>query len=165
MSNRQPSPRVRLRAYISADADITFRIFQDAIMVTAAADYTPEQLTAWARPEQRGLFAWNQARRRRNSYVALVGEQIAGFSDVSRSGHIDMMFVAPRFARQGVARELITFLEKQSRSFSAKQLTADVSITARGFFEAFGFHVEAERHLKINGVALTNFRMVKPLEP
>lgn len=149
---------------MSIDADITLRIFQDAIMVTAAADYTPEQLTAWARPEQRDLFAWDQAMRRRNSYVALVGEQIAGFSDVSRSGHIDMMFVAPRFTRQGVARELITFLEKQARSFSAKQLTADVSITARDFFEASGFHVDAEQHPVITDVAVTNFRMVKKLE-
>ena len=28
---------------MGTDADITFHIFQDAIMLTAAADYTPEQ--------------------------------------------------------------------------------------------------------------------------
>ena len=134
-------------------------------MVTAAADYTPEQVRAWARSELRDISVWDQAMRRRNSYVALVGKHIAGFSDVSRSGHIDMIFVAPRFARQGVARKLMTFLEKQARNYSANQLTADVSITARGFFESSGFHIEAERHPVTNGVALTNFRMVKELEP
>lgn len=157
--------RVKIRSYVSADADITFRIFQDAIMVTAAADYTLEQVKAWARYELRDISVWDESMRRRNSYVALVGDQIAGFSDVSRTGHINMMFVAPRFTRQGVARELITFLEQQVRGYSAKQLTADVSITARGFFEAAGFHVDAEQYPVMNGVVMTNFHMVKALEP
>lgn len=146
------------------DAEPTLRIFHHAIRDTASADYTPKQITAWAQPEQRDISAWNQSMCRRNSYVAVLSDEIAGFSDVSEDGYIDMMYVAPEFARRGVARQLMTFLENQARSYSATQLTASVSITARAFFEAVGFHVEAEQHPVVNGVVLTNFRMTKELE-
>ena len=138
--------------------------FQDAVLDTASADYTPEQIAAWAQPEERDVSAWDASMRRRNSYVAVLNDQIAGFSDVSEEGYIDMMYVAPEFARKGVGRELMMFLEHQARSLAAKRLAANVSVTARGFFEAFGFQVETEQHPVINGVVLTNFRMTKDLE-
>lgn len=140
------------------------RIFQEAIRVTASLDYTPEQLAAWARSQQRDLSTWDASMRRRHSYVAVVNERLAGFSDVSESGYIDMMYVAPEFAGRGVARELITFLEERARNYGAKQLTANVSITARAFFEAVGFAVEAEQYPVVDDVVLTNYRMAKDLE-
>ena len=84
--------------------------------------------------EKFDVSEWDQSMRRRRSYVALVEDQIAGFSDVSESGYIDMMYVSPGFARKRVADELIAFLEKQARSYSVQQLTADVSTTARPLF-------------------------------
>lgn len=164
MNNDGSASHVRVRAYTSADAETTLRIFQEAITVTAAADYTPEQITAWARPEMLDLLTWDQSMHRRNSYVAIAGEQIAGFADVSEDGYIDMMYVAPRFTRRGVGRELLAFLENVAWRFSPQRLTANVSVTARPFFEAVGFHVEAEQHPVVNGVVLTNFRMTKQLE-
>ncbi|GAA4116130.1 GNAT family N-acetyltransferase [Enteractinococcus coprophilus] len=132
-------------------------------MNTASADYTPEQIVAWARPERTDISAWDQSMRRRSSYVAVVDEQVAGFSDVSEEGYINLMYVAPGFTRRGVGRELITFLEYRARSYAARRLTANVSITAQAFFEAYGFQVEAEQHPVINGVDLTKFRMTKEL--
>lgn len=131
-------------------------------MVTASADYTPDQIAVWAR--LRDIAAWDASMRRRQSYVAVVNDQVAGFSDVNEDGYIDMMYVDPEFARQGLARELITFLEKLARSYGAKQLSANVSITARAFFESVSFAVAAEQHPVVNGVVLTNFRMVTDLE-
>ena len=99
----------------------------------------------------------------RESYVALVGEQAAGFSDVSAEGYIDMLFVSPRFARRGVARELLTFVELRARALSARWLSSNVSITARPLFRAMGFQVVAEQHPVTGGVVMTNFRMTKVL--
>ncbi|GAA4474869.1 GNAT family N-acetyltransferase [Enteractinococcus fodinae] len=154
---------VSIRAYRSADAETTLRIFQEAIMVTAAGDYTRDQLNAWARPDQLDVTEWDQSMLRRNSVVASLGGQVGGFSDVSKNGYIDMLYVSPDFARRGVPRALMAFLEKQARSNSAQQLTANVSITARPFFEAVGFHVQAEQHPVVNGVVITNFHMTKDL--
>ncbi len=100
----------------------------------------------------------------RESYVAVLDEQVAGFSDVSAEGYIDMLFVSPRFARQGVAREMLTFLEARARHLSASRLYANVSVTARPLFESLGFRALKEQHPVRDGVALTNFLMVKILD-
>lgn len=155
--------QIRIRSYDSADAGETLRIFHDAITVTASADYTPEQIAAWARPNNRDVAGWDRSMLARESYVALISEQLAGFSDVSADGYIDMMFVSPRFARQGVARELLTFLELRARKMSAGRLSSNVSITARPLFESLGFHVVDEQHPVTGGVVMTNFRMLKEL--
>lgn len=163
MDTYETPPNLSIRAYQRADAETTLRIFQEAIMVTAAGDYTREQLNAWARPDQLDVTQWDRSMRRRNSVVATLGDQVVGFSDVTRDGYIDMLYVSPDFERRGVARALMAFLEKQARNNSAPRLTAEVSITARPFFEAVGFHVEAEQHPVVNGMVMTNFHMTKDL--
>jgi len=154
---------VVIRPYGHEDAADTLAIFLAAVMETAAADYSPEQILAWARPECRDLATWHSVMLERNSFVATVAGAAAGFSDVDSDGHIDMMFVAPRFLRQGVARQLLAHVEASARAQQATELTADVSITARQFFERHGFAVEAEQHPVIAGVQLTNYRMRKSL--
>lgn len=156
-------PAVVIRPYGNADAADTLAIFLAAVMETAAVDYSPEQILAWARPEGRDLNAWHLATQQRNSYVAIVDGTPAGFSDVDSEGYIDMMFVAPRFNRQGVARQLLARVEAHALQEQLTELTANVSITARPFFERHGFTVEAEQHPVIDGVQLTNYRMRKRL--
>jgi predicted GNAT family acetyltransferase len=99
----------------------------------------------------------------RNSYVATVDGVPTGFSDVDSEGYIDMMFVAPRYLGRGVARQLIAHVEARARQKQLTELTANVSITARPFFERSGFTVEAEQHAMTAGVQLTNFKMKKKL--
>ena len=82
---------------------------------------------------------------------------------VNSAGYIDMLFVAPRYQRHGVARQLIGRVEAHARRAQLIELTADVSITARPFFERHGFNVEAEQHPVSGGVPLTNYKMKKKL--
>ena len=164
MQNVSEATLVEVRSYRSEDANATLTTFLEAIKETAAADYSPEQVAAWARPEQRTVPEWDRALRGRNSYVALLDEQIAGFSDVSSDGYIDMMFVSPRHSRRGVASALLTHLQDHARVHGARGLSADVSITARPFFERHGFAVVTKQHPVIAGVQMTNFRMTKILD-
>ncbi|WP_233193141.1 GNAT family N-acetyltransferase [Cryobacterium sp. Y29] len=154
---------VVIRSYSHADAADTLAIFLAAVTETAAADYSPDQIQAWARPGARDLPTWHASMRERNSYVATVDGVPAGFSDVNSAGYIDMMFVAPRYQRQGVARQLIARVEAHARRAQLTELTADVSITARLFFERHGFTVEAKQHPVRGGVLLTNCKMRKKL--
>ena len=157
-------PRVEIRDYEAEDAAATLDVFITAIMTTAAADYSPEQVAAWARPEQRAPEEWHRGMVARVSVVAVVGGSITGFSDVNAAGYVDMMFVSPRFARRGVARALMSRLVVRARESGASELSADVSITARPFFESEGFTVVAKQHPVTAGVVMTNFRMNKRLE-
>lgn len=154
---------VEVRAYSDLDAAATLAIFIAAVTETASADYTAEQTEAWADPDGRDLRRWGIAMAARRSFVATIERQMAGFSDVSPDGYIDMMFVAPHFLRRGVAWQLIAHGEALARESKARELSADVSITARPFFERHGFIVEAEQHPVKRGISLTNFKMRKAL--
>ncbi|MWV58909.1 GNAT family N-acetyltransferase [Rathayibacter sp. VKM Ac-2754] len=152
-----------LREYRASDAAATLEVFLAAVTETAAADYSPEQIRAWARADDRDVSAWHTAMQARRAFVIESGGAVVGFSDVAPSGCIDMMFVSPRFLRRGVATRLLEHAESLARQSDAAELSADVSITARPFFESRGFTVVAEQHPVRAGVALTNFRMRKPL--
>ncbi|MFD5214554.1 GNAT family N-acetyltransferase [Microbacterium sp. NPDC058345] len=154
---------VTIRDYRAADAPATLRVFLEAITITASADYSPEQISAWARPEQRRLDDWDRSMSARSGFVALVQGAVAGFSDVSGDGHVDMMFVSPAAGGRGVGRALMHEVEARARQAGAPRLWADVSITARGFFEHAGFTVQTEQHPVTGGVRMTNYRMVKTL--
>ncbi|WP_437385347.1 GNAT family N-acetyltransferase [Plantibacter flavus] len=157
--------RIALRPYTEADAAGTLAIFLAAITETASADYSTEQVEAWAAPRERDAPSWNVSMAARDSFVATIDGALAGFSDVDSSGYIDMMFVSPRFLRQGVASELIAEAERRARAAGTIHLSADVSITARPFFEHHGFVVEAEQHPVRRGIKLTNYLMRRQLEP
>lgn len=131
--------------------------------VTAAADYTAAQIEAWSQPNTRDLGEWNVSMLSRMSFVAEVDGHVVGFSDVDREGYIHMMFVAPNYQRHGIAGVLLKHAEQRARAGGATALSANVSITARPFFERHGFVVEAERHAEVRGVTMLNFSMRKVL--
>lgn len=163
-SNRNPQrAEITIRSYRPSDAADTLATFLAAVTETAAADYTAEQIQAWARPQEREIATWNTAMQARNSYVATIDGVMAGFSDVDGQGYIDMMFVAPAYLRLGVAQQLLRHIEQFAHSEGMSELTANVSITARPFFEHHGFAVLTEQNPIILGVQLTNYAMKKNL--
>ncbi|MBH0117026.1 GNAT family N-acetyltransferase [Salinibacterium sp. NG253] len=164
MNPRTRSTPIDVRPYRPADAAPTLAVFLSAVTITASADYSPQQIAAWARADEREIPVWDQSMSARNSFVALVDGEIAGFSDVSSDGYIDMMFVSPQHSRQGVAAALLDFIEVIARERASPSLSANVSVTARPFFEKRGFQVEAEQHPVLNGVELNNFTMTKSLD-
>jgi putative acetyltransferase len=152
-----------LRAYEPSDAAATLAVFTEAITQTSAAHYTAEQIDAWARPGRRDLAVWDTAMSERASVVAIQDSQVVGFSDVDQRGYIDMLFVSPKHLRRGIARALLVFIEQKARSAWTPELTADVSLAARAFFERSGFEVVREQRPTKDGIELINYRMRKEL--
>lgn len=153
---------MNIRGYIETDAQATLGVFLSAVSETASAHYSAKQIAAWSRPQERELSAWNSARKS-NTFVATIGIEVVGFSDVSEDGHIDMMFVAPKFGRRGVASALLAHLCGIAEAAGMAELSTDASITARPFFEHHGFAVVTEQRPIIHGVEMTNFRMTRKI--
>ncbi|ENA2950879.1 GNAT family N-acetyltransferase, partial [Paraburkholderia ginsengiterrae] len=85
--------------------------------------------------------------------VAVINAQPVGFiSRIER--HIDMLFVDPEYTRRGVASALLKPLIK-----SESELTVDASITAKPFFERYGFQIVKQQHVECRGAWFTNFYM------
>lgn len=153
-----------LRDYDESDGPLTLEVFRRAIRQTAARDYTPEQVAAWASDEI-DPDGWAARRRSARTRVAEVDGRVAGFTDVDERGYVDMLFVDPAFARRGVATALLRWAASTARELGAVELSTHASLTARPFFEAQGFTVVAEQHPVLRGVALTNVVMRRALEP
>ncbi|ANP74320.1 Alpha/beta hydrolase [Cryobacterium arcticum] len=152
-----------VRPYESADAAGTLAVFLDAVTVTAAGDYSPDQIAAWSAPQERDVAEWDLVRSRLGTVVATVDGEVAGFSDVDDQGYIDMMFVASRFGRRGVAGALLREVERRAGELTVPALWTNASITARPFFERHGFVVVSEQHPVIRGALMRNCRMRKEL--
>ena len=70
-----------LRAYELADCPALLRLFYDTVHAVCAADYTAEQLDAWATGRE-DAAAWNRSLRAHRTLVAVLAGEIAGFADL-----------------------------------------------------------------------------------
>ena len=61
-----------------------------------------------------------------------------------RQSQLRYLAVAESARGQGVARQLVAFIEKKAHEDGAKYLRAHVRESAKGFFEKIGFHFVSE---------------------
>jgi putative acetyltransferase len=154
--------KVVVRDYRADDLDTLMALFRSSVREIAGRDYSPEQTAAWA-PEAGDRERWTIKLAGRPTLVAMIGEEIAGFSDLEPDGHIDMMFVHPRHAGRGAAGALMREIERRARAQGLARLFTEASLTARPFFERHGFSVIAAQNVEVRGQTLRNFRMERRL--
>ena len=155
---------MELRAYTGADAEATLTVFFRAIRETACADYSPEQVAAWA-AEDGNIAAWAASRAAAHTQLAIIAGQVAGFTGLDDDGYIDMLFVNPDFGRQGVATTLLDSTMAIARQRGIAALTTNASLTAKPHFERHGFVVTEERHSVHRNVEFTTYAMRRALWP
>lgn len=151
-----------LRPFLAADAPVLAAIFRESIEDLTGEDYSPAQAAAWAAfADDQRAFGAHLARHL--TLVATVEGAPAGFAALKEPDHVEMLYVHPAAAGQGVAAFLLDALEKLASARGARRLTADASDTARGFFEKRGF-VGQHRNTVMRGDEwLGNTRMEKRL--
>jgi len=150
------------RPFEHGDAPALACLFRDAVMQFAAADYAMAARAAWAAAAEDSI-AFGARLARGVTLVALQDGTCAAFGQLYPASHVEMLYVAPRCARQGLAAALLARLEGAARAAGATTLTADVSLCAVRAFAQAGFHVSGEETVERNGVSLTRLRMQKPL--
>jgi putative acetyltransferase len=149
---------IRIRDYTGTDLAGVLAVFQRSVREIASRDYTPAQIAAWA-PDPPDHVAWAQRLSGGGVFIAETGERMAGFGRVDDRGCIDLLYVAPEHQGRGVARALLQRATAWSVSRGIARLSAEVSITARPFFERAGFSVIEPQTIERAGVRLRNFRM------
>lgn len=144
--------------YEPGDLEAVVEIFRRAIRETASADYDRAQIAAWSRFDRE---AWTRQRAARTTWVARIGGAAAGFADLEADGHLDRLYVHPRYGRCGVARALVAAAEAHAAALGLDGLHTEASLTARPFFEAAGFRVLAEETVARGGQRFRRYRMRK----
>ncbi|WP_232415590.1 GNAT family N-acetyltransferase [Methyloversatilis universalis] len=151
-----------IREALESDLEALVAVFTAAVHALAGGAYTAEQCAAWA-PIPPDPEVWRNRLSALNVLLACEGEQVAGFIGYAPSGHVDLLFTAPQFARRGVATALFGAACADMRRSGAQRLSTEASLAARPFFERQGFAVVAEEDVLRQGVALRRFRMTRDL--
>src|SRR4051794_5110820 len=158
----QTLPKPALRPFLAADVPILAAIFIAAIEELTVEDYSEAQREAWAGAaddeEQFGKRLASEL-----TLVATLQNSPVGFASLKGADDIDMLYVHPGAARQGVASMLCDALEKLAGGRGAKNLTVDASDNAEGFFLKRGYVAKRRNTVTVNGEWLANTTMEKSL--
>lgn len=118
-----------------------------------------EQVSAWA-PETVDLATWRKRRERAHTLVAVTDGQLAGFTDVTDTGLVDMLFVHPDHAGRGVGRLLLEAVIDTARARGLTRLHTHASRTAQPVLERLGFITDRLNESNwIRGKNLPNYDM------
>jgi putative acetyltransferase len=153
---------VALRPYLPADAKRCAEIFRASIEELAAEDYDADQREAWAsRADDEQAFGARLAGAL--TLLAVIDRHVVGFASLKDGEEIDMLFVDPAFARQGVGRALIEALTKLAQARGAKRLTTEASDVAKPLFERQGFAAQKRNLVRKGDQWLANTTMTQTL--
>jgi GNAT superfamily N-acetyltransferase len=139
-------------------------IYHNTIHKVNIRDYSQAQVDAWA-PDYFTLQDCIKRLEQKNPFVAVESEQILGYGELDKDGHIDCFYCHHEWQGKGVGKAIYNAIEEEARRMGIKRLFAEASITAKGFFEKMGFITEKEQKVAIRGQDLTNFIVSKSLEP
>lgn len=156
---------LQVRPYCPEDTAKLVDLFYETVHTVNAAQYTPEQLNAWAPLEEKEerIEKWRDSLGRNVSFVAEQAGKIVGFSDLQKDGYLNRLYIHKDYQRQGIAAALLNAVEKEAEKLALSEITVDASLTAKPFFEKHGYETIRQQTVVRKGVALINFKMVKTM--
>ncbi|MEJ6006999.1 GNAT family N-acetyltransferase [Paucibacter sp. AS339] len=154
---------ITVRDFRPGDEAATFPVFFSAIHEVASAHYSPEVVEAWA-PRDTDPERWALRIQGIKPFIALRDGEVVGYADVQDNGYIDHFFVSARAQRIGVATALMQRIHASAAERGIKLLYSDVSLSAQGFYQRFGFTIKEQQIFLFRGVEMSNARMEKRLD-
>src|SRR5258708_3760167 len=159
MSSEAPA----LRPFLPDDTPVLAAIFTAAVEELTGDDYSREQQEGWASvADDEEEFAKKLAGEL--TLIATLRSAPVGFASLKGKDHIEMLYVHPSAAGQGVASALCDALERLAGGRGAKSLTVDASDNAQDFFKKRGYVAKQRNSVTVNGEWLANTTMQKTLE-
>lgn len=158
----QAMPKPALRPMLPVDTPVLAAIFIASIEELTGDDYSEAQQLAWAgAAEDEAAFGARLAGQL--TLIATVQGSPVGFASLKGADHIDMLYVHPSVARQGVATMLCDALEKLATARGAKHLTVDASDTAQDLFIKRGYVAQRRNTVTVGDEWLANTTLQKTL--
>jgi putative acetyltransferase len=151
-----------LRPFLPDDTPLLAEIFRASISELTAEDYTEAQQAAWmasAGDEE----AFGRRLAGELTLVATVDGEAVGFAALKGKDVIDMLYIHPAVAGQGIGAQLADALERLAAARGATKLTADASDTALGFFERRGYVPQQRNSVARDDEWLANTTVQKAL--
>lgn len=138
-------------------------LFRSTVLNVNIKDYTKEEVEDWASCGD-DMGHWKEILFN-NQFIGAFDKQdnLIGYSSMNKNGYMHSMFVHKDWQGKGVATLLLSEVERIAIQYEVKEITSEVSKTARPFFEHKGYVVECEQKQQANRLKLTNYKMKKVL--
>lgn len=151
-----------LRPFLPADTMALRDLFAQSIDELTADDYDEDQRIAWAASAEDAAEFRARLAGALTLIVQLDGEYL-GFGSLKDNKIIDMLYVHPDYAGEGVGAALADALEKIAAARGAEAITVDASDTAVPFFERRGYIAAQRNSVPLDDQWLSNTTMIKRL--
>jgi putative acetyltransferase len=161
MTSSLPPPG--LRPYLPADAPVLADLFRESIAELTGDDYSPDQQAEWAATADDEEEFGARLAAALTLVATIAGEPVA-FVSLKGKDVVDMLYVLPSAAGQGLGTMLLGAIEKLAAARGAQRLTVDASDAARDFFERRGFRAQRRNTVPLGGEWLANTTMEKALD-
>lgn len=151
--------KILIRNYQPEDVEALAKIYYNTIHRINRQHYTEEQVNAWAPTSSVELAGWEKKFPKTKPIIATVGGKIVGFAEFEPNGHIDCFYCHHEWIGKGVGSALMKEILQRAKLSKIHLIFAEVSITAKPFFEKWGFRVVDQQTIVRKDVELTNFKM------
>lgn len=159
----QLNPQYKLLPLEDKDIPEMQELFRSTVLNVNIRHYTKEEVEDWAScgdsvEHLKELLSHNH-------FIGAFDEasRMVGFSSMNKDGYLHSMFVHKDWQGKGVATQLLSEVEHIARQWGVAEITSEVSLTARPFFEKKGYEIVKMQKHRANKLELTNFIMRKLL--
>ena len=153
-----------LRPFLPRDTLALRELFAASIEELTQEDYDEDQRVAWVSVAADEV-AFGKLLGGMLTLIAEVEGELAGFGSLKGIDTIEMLYVHPFHAGDGVGTVICEALERLAAGRGAKELTVEASETAVIFFEGRGYKATSRNSVPRDDLWLVNTTMKKVLKP
>jgi putative acetyltransferase len=163
-ASKKPTSRhaYPVRPFLLGDTPALRELFAQSIDELCTEDYDDDQRLAWiSRVEDASAFAKQLGAM--VTLVIMVDGDYGGFAALKDNTVLEMLYVSPHYAGEGVGTALVETMERLATARGSKDLTVNSSETAVMFFEARGYVASSRNLVPVDDQWLSNTTLVKKL--
>jgi len=153
---------MKIEKYKSQYVEELAQLFTNTIHKVNRKDYTKEQIESWA-PTKIDYEKWKNKFEKTKPYIVKNNNKIIGFFEFENDGHIDCFYVHYDYQRQGIGNLMMSKIIEIANEKKLDKIFAEVSITAKPFFEKSSFVVESKNIVKKDKIELVNYIMTRQM--
>ena len=157
---------MEIRRFRETDTAQLCDIYYNAIHNVNSANYTADELEAWAPSNSYNVESYAKDTARWSEimpFVATQGSTALGFAELEEAGHINCFFVHHEHQGRGAGKMLLEACEDEAKRLGYDKIFAEVSITAKPFFVKMGYRVVRPVLCDIKGMMMKYYDMEKML--
>lgn len=155
-----------IRSFEEGDAEALAELGRAAIGAIGPDAYSEEQVEAWLSNFAGPEVYQAQADAGTQIFIATDDDEVpVAYAMLEQTGHLDHLYCHPDHTNEGIASSLLETAALYAKYHGITHLFTEASEIAKPAFESAGYTAMKKRTFEIEGVEITNWAMVKTIEP